>query len=285
MRKIKFSAILLVFLIFNTQVGLAQNKAQGVPFQITELKSAVVELQDDLSDAGGEIDDLKSALAAETAARMAADQALQDNIEAEAASRVSADQSLLSNIDTEAATRMAADQSLQAAISAEESARIAADVSQDIEIDKITTTESFTSRVPVELDDLSLTGGVQIKYTDEGFFAQNTNAAVFDMQADGTLLILKEGTVSISASLGVQINSDNGSSNASLSIQVNGLGHASSFVNIADFGGDTLHTSLKWRVQAGDALTFYGFAGNNINPATQVCCNDSVLSVQWVGIN
>lgn len=56
-------------------------------------------------------------VAAEAAAREAADQTLQGNIDAEAAAREAADQTLQGNIDAEAAAREAADQALQSEIS------------------------------------------------------------------------------------------------------------------------------------------------------------------------
>ena len=85
--------------------------------------------------------------------------------------------------------------------------------------------------------------------------------------------------------LGIQVNTgDVSSTDASLSIDVNGFPRASSFANIITFGGDTLHVTLNRKVQAGDTLTFHGFSGNLIHPATLTCCNDSTLTVLWTGI-
>src|SRR5206468_364002 len=97
----------------------------------------------------------------------------------------------------------------------------------------ITTTETFSSRVPVGLNNVSLGTAPQIEYTDVASFGQNTDASVFAMASDGTLTILKAGAVSVSATLGIQVNTgDVSSTDASLSIDVNGFPRASSFANI-----------------------------------------------------
>jgi hypothetical protein len=66
-------------------------------------------------------------LAAEVAARTAGDAALQASFSAEAAARAAADATLQTNINSEAAARQAADTTLQSNIDAEAAARAAAD--------------------------------------------------------------------------------------------------------------------------------------------------------------
>ena len=74
-------------------------------------------------------------VAAEAAARAAADTVLQGNIDAEAAARAAADFTLQNNIDAEAAARAAGDTVLQGNIDAEAAARAAADFTLQNNID------------------------------------------------------------------------------------------------------------------------------------------------------
>ena len=231
---------------------------------------------------------LQAAITAEVGARSAGDQALQTAIANEATARAAADQSLQTAIANEATTRAAADQALQTAIASEATTRAAADQSLQAAIDDaaavITAAESFTSRVPSTLNNLSLAGGIQVQYTDEAL-GQNTDAGVFSMQSDGTLKILKAGSVAISASLRFLVNTGSvASSNASLSILINGFPRASASAVISNVGEDTLHQTLNWKVNAGDAITLRASSSNNISPAVLICCNDSTLSVEWIGI-
>lgn len=95
-----------------------QSQAGGLP----ALEARVTALE-------GMVNTLTTALAAETAARLAADAQLQSAINAEAAARQAADASLQSAINSEAAARQAADTSQQNAISNEIAARQGADAS------------------------------------------------------------------------------------------------------------------------------------------------------------
>jgi hypothetical protein len=103
-------------------------KVVNAPIARTKLGSAT----------GQDVTFLQIALAAEVAARTAADAALSASIAAETAARAAADAALAADIATEAAARIAADNALDsdisdetaariAAVSAEEAARIAAD--------------------------------------------------------------------------------------------------------------------------------------------------------------
>lgn len=78
---------------------------------------------------------LAADIVAEQTARSAADSTLQSNIDSEAATRLSNDQTLQSNIDTEAASRTLADNTLQSNIDAEASARSSADTTLQGNID------------------------------------------------------------------------------------------------------------------------------------------------------
>ncbi|MDD4633901.1 MAG: hypothetical protein PHU62_04910, partial [Bacteroidales bacterium] len=78
---------------------------------------------------------LQENIAAEAAARIAADETLQANIDAEEAARILADETLQANIDAEEAARILADETLQANIDAEEAARILADETLQANID------------------------------------------------------------------------------------------------------------------------------------------------------
>lgn len=69
-------------------------------------------------------DDLLTDLAAETAARIAADTTLQTNITTEATTRATADTTLQTNIDNEASTRSAADTALDGRLDEVESASV-----------------------------------------------------------------------------------------------------------------------------------------------------------------
>ena len=79
--------------------------------------------------------DLYKSISDETAAREAADEALQEAIDAEATTRESADETLQGAIDTETEGRTAADEVLQAAIDAESARREAKDTELQSAID------------------------------------------------------------------------------------------------------------------------------------------------------
>jgi len=82
---------------------------------------------------------LQTNIDAETAARSFADTTLQSNIDAEAAARAAADFTLQNNINGETAARAAADTTLQANIDAEAAVRAAADVTLQNQIDAVAT--------------------------------------------------------------------------------------------------------------------------------------------------
>jgi hypothetical protein len=77
----------------------------------------------------------KSAIAAEETRALAAEAALQTNIDSEASSRASADTTLQSNIDSEASSRASADTTLQGNIDTEASSRASADSAIQSELD------------------------------------------------------------------------------------------------------------------------------------------------------
>lgn len=64
---------------------------------------------------------------------------------------------------------------LQAALQAERAARAAADDGFEVAVAGITTTETFSARVPVALNNTSLGPGPQIAYTDVASFGRNPN--------------------------------------------------------------------------------------------------------------
>jgi cytoskeletal protein CcmA (bactofilin family) len=90
---------------------------------------------------------LISDLNVETAARIAADTALQTGIDAEEAARIAADTTLQTNIDTEAANRLAADTALQVNITAEATARTSADTTLQTNIDSEAATRAAADTV------------------------------------------------------------------------------------------------------------------------------------------
>ena len=180
--------------------GIADGAPKGGPLTALEERVAALEalvdsLQQALAGANGSIDTLQGALEAEQTARAAAEQALQAAIAAEALARVATDQALQSGIAAEVAARVTGDGALQSAINAEAATRAAADLSLNAAVASITTTETFSSRVPVGLNNVSLGTAPQIEYTDVASFGQNTDASVFAMASDGTLTILKAGAV------------------------------------------------------------------------------------------
>ena len=85
---------------------------------------------------------LQNNIDAEESARIAADNTLQDNIDSEATTRANADTTLQDNIDSEATTRANADNTLQDNIDAEEAARISADTTLQDNIDAEETTRA-----------------------------------------------------------------------------------------------------------------------------------------------
>ena len=80
-----------------------------------------------------------AALTAETAARTAADTALQAALDAETTARTSADAALTASLATETAAREAADTALTASVNAEVTARTAADAALQASVDTINT--------------------------------------------------------------------------------------------------------------------------------------------------
>jgi hypothetical protein len=103
---------------------------------LTEIVAAFQAADSDLNSAISSLaGSAGSNLAAEEAARIAADEVLQSNIDAEQAARIAADEVLQSNIDAEQAARIAADEVLQSNIDAEQAARITADESLGLRLD------------------------------------------------------------------------------------------------------------------------------------------------------
>lgn len=98
---------------------------------------------------------LQADLAAETAARIAADTQLQNNINAEAEARADADATLQANIQAEAAARTAADNTLQSNIDAEAAARAVADTALQNQVGPMASVLQPFSRVG---DEVFLTG-------------------------------------------------------------------------------------------------------------------------------
>lgn len=91
-----------LYLVPGATAQSGQGQAHGIAHRVKTLEDKVAALQ--------------AGLAAETAARIAADLQLQANINAEAAARAAADATLQGNIDAEAAARIAADNTLQSQI-------------------------------------------------------------------------------------------------------------------------------------------------------------------------
>ena len=116
------AVVLTSVMLYLAPGATAQGKGveHGIAHRVKTLEEKVAKLQTDL--------------AAETAARIAADVQLQSNIDAEAAARAAADTTLQNNIDAEAAARAAADTTLQSNINAEAAARAAADAALQSQI-------------------------------------------------------------------------------------------------------------------------------------------------------
>ena len=112
----------------------------------------------------------EATIAQETADRIAADTALQNNIDAEETARKAADTTLQANIDAEASARKAADTTLQNNIDAEETTRKAADTALQASIDEV------NGKFPVTTDNIA------------------DNAVTSDKIADGTINIIDLNT-------------------------------------------------------------------------------------------
>ena len=142
MHRIRVSVVgvmALCVVLLDAVPSLAQS--QGIPARIDALQAQlnqalakIAQLQAALNAEatarrGGGVSQeaLDAAIAAEAAARAAADTALQGNVDAEAAARAAADTALQGNVDGEAAVRAAADTALQGNIDSEATARAAFD--------------------------------------------------------------------------------------------------------------------------------------------------------------
>ena len=109
--------------------GNATISGQTTTNGIDNSGEAITNIADGTADTdAASVGQVNAAVGAEEAARIAADDILQDNIDTEAATRAAADVVLQDNIDAEAATRAAADVVLQDNIDAEAATRAAADV-------------------------------------------------------------------------------------------------------------------------------------------------------------
>lgn len=138
--------------------------------------------------------------------------------------------------------------------------------------------EAFTASL-VNASDFTGPNGtspVNLRYTN---VAQNSNAAVFSPQADGTLRILKAGVISATANFNAIVAA--GSGYAQITSLINGtpiafaLGHSASgsfFTQVS--------TTLHWKVNAGDNLNFRALPSqiSNMDNAPW-----STLTVQWIG--
>ena len=126
----------------------------------------------------------ESAIAQETADRIAADTALQNNIDAEETARKAADTALQANIDAEASARKAMDTTLQANIDAEASARKAMDTTLQSDITaEATAREQADSKLQASIDEVN---GKCPVTTDN----IANNAITSDKIADGTINII-----------------------------------------------------------------------------------------------
>jgi len=89
-------------------VGDLDEQFSGVGITTPYTLTAVLDLDPRITATAGDVGTLEADIAAETAARIAADATLQANIDAEATTRAAADTTLQNNINAEATTRAAA---------------------------------------------------------------------------------------------------------------------------------------------------------------------------------
>ncbi|MBP1689373.1 MAG: hypothetical protein H6Q33_5516 [Deltaproteobacteria bacterium] len=131
--------VLCVGLLLVRQPCAAGGAPSGQPFQ--HLQEQVNQLEEQMDQAQEQDTMLQEQLTAETAARIAGDQAEhQHHMEAdaaEAAARQAADTVLQSSIDGEMAARLSADTTLQSNIDAEQAARIAGDAALQAQLDDL----------------------------------------------------------------------------------------------------------------------------------------------------
>ena len=130
----------------------------------------------------------ETAIAQEIADRIAADTALQNNIDAEETARKKADTTLQANIDAEASARKAADTALQNNIDAEETARKKADTTLQANIDA----EASARKAA----DTTLQTGIDEVDGKFPVTADNiaNNAITSDKIADGTINVIDLNT-------------------------------------------------------------------------------------------
>lgn len=120
---------------------------------------------------------------------------------------------------------------------------------------------------------------VNMKYTSTKPSSQNTSSSVFQMQADGRLLILKAGSVVIAANADVIARS--GVNYAQMGIYVNDVQLQLVLAHSAGAGyWSQLSANASWNVNAGDAITVKSVPNRvgGMDPDGW-----STLSVQWIG--
>lgn len=146
-------------------------------------------------------------------------------------------------------------------------------VAGSVKANNILSSENFTAWLTNAADFTgpSGTSPVRLKYTN---VRQNSDPGVFEMGPDGSLKILKAGSLSLTASFDVITPGY-----AEIQVAVNGTVEAWSLASGATWVeviGD-----LKWKVVAGDVITL------SSRPSAITSMDDgswSVLTAQWIGV-
>jgi hypothetical protein len=150
-------------------------------------------------------------------------------------------------------------------------------VAGSVKANNILSSENFTSWLENAGDFTGPTGGtpVRLRYTN---VRQNSDPGVFEMGPDGSLKILKAGSLSLTANFDVITPA--ASNYAEIRIAVNGTNQALSLSSASGSWVEVIG-DLKWKVAAGDVITL-------ASPPSTIAAMDngawSVLTAQWVGV-
>jgi hypothetical protein len=140
-----------------------------------------------------------SALGLETSARIAADAALQVEVDAEESARAAGDAALTTSLGVEASARIAADAALQVEIDAEESARAAGDAALSISLGNETSARIAADaalQIEIDTEESARAAG------DAALSTSLSNETSARVAADATKLALSGGTMTGAIAMG-----------------------------------------------------------------------------------
>jgi hypothetical protein len=139
--------------------------------------------------------------------------------------------------------------------------------------------EAFTAWLTNAADYTAPAGAaaVTLRYTN---VRQNSAAAVFSPQADGSIVILKAGVVDLSVSFDVITAA--GFNYAQMDCLVNGTVITNTLAHSAGGGfWGQVHGNLHWKVNANDSITCRAYPSQIGSVDNGVW---SVLSMSWTGL-